>query len=69
VTIVPVANTKQIPGKGPMLCVQAANDADALRELTAIAAKRGYTLGETVYRYGAGYFYCPINSIKEGVQS
>ena len=55
-----VESTKQIPGRGTFLCVQAVKEEDALRELAAIAEKRGYTLGQTVYRWGGGYFYCPV---------
>jgi hypothetical protein len=65
--VVTITNVKQLPGKSTLLCVQAANDADALRSLRALATKRGDTLGETVYRHGT-YFYAPLKA-KEGMQS
>ncbi len=57
-TIIPVENTKQIPGAA-FIGIQAATDAEAEKYLEQIARRRGVTV-ENVYRWGNGYYYAPI---------
>ena len=58
-TIHPVENTKQIPGRGPHIAIQQADEERAIIELEAIAARRGVRLGR-IYKWGAGYYYAEI---------
>lgn len=57
-TITPVDNTKQIPGRA-WLAVQAATDAQAEAALKAAASRQGLTL-DKAYKWGAGYYYAPV---------
>lgn len=65
--IITVENTKLIPSAGPFLCVQAKTMDEAVRELKAIATRRGITIADTVYQWGKGYYYVQILSVKEEV--
>jgi hypothetical protein len=57
-TIIPVENTNQIPGKS-FIGVQASTDAEAEKSLELIAKRRGVTV-DKVYRWGSGYYYAAI---------
>lgn len=59
--VITVANTRQLPGgKIRYLCVVAPEEAEAVRELEAIAARDGLTLSDTVYRFARVYWYATV---------
>ena len=61
--IIPVENTKQIPGKR-WLAVQATTDEAAAAALKAIAERAGLTLGGPVYVWGPppSYYYAALEA-------
>ena len=58
-TIKAIETTKQLPWV-KLLGVTANSDEDAIKQLAAIAKRKCYELGETVYKYGQCYFYAEL---------
>jgi hypothetical protein len=57
---IPVSNTKQIPGSSRR-AVQVPTDDDAEATLAQIAKRIGVEI-EIAYRWGAGYYYAPVQA-------